>query len=137
MPFPLHNREGVFRQVLSKYGGKIIISAESVDDEVDYGRKMRRKVKLAGTMLFSFESRSERSSHFSIVQFIDAGGFIPAKVVNLKLPKSLSVAEELRVRFARDDEIDEIQRGEMAALMGWNESVSEDEEVRWASSATG
>ena len=137
MPFPLSKREGVFRQVLSKSDGKIIIGTESVDDVIDYGRKIRRRVRLAGATFYALEPLSETSCKFVTVQYLDAGGHIPIWVVNQKLPESLSIAESLREKFQRDYEIDEIERGRMAELMGWNENTSEDEEARGVSSATG
>ena len=128
MPFPLSKREGVFRQVLSKSDEKIIIAIESVDDQVDYGRiRLRGRVRLVGTTFLAFESLSERSSRFTMVQHLDAGGHIPAWVVNSKLPESLSIAVDLRGEFSRDEEIDEMKRGEMAALMGWSESARDRE----------
>ena len=81
---------------------------ETVDENVDYGRKIRRMVRMTGATLLAFEPLSERSSRFTTVQYLDAGGHIPAWVVNQKLPESLSIAMELREEFARDDEIDEI-----------------------------
>ena len=111
-------------------------SAESIDDDVDYGRNIRRRVRLAGTTLYILEPRSEQSCKFVTVQYLDAGGQIPVWVVNQKLPESLSVAKSLREEFSRDEEVDEIEREKMAAPMEWNESVSEDEEVRGASLAT-
>ena len=144
MPFPFNKREGVSRQVLSKSGDKIIIAMESTDDDVDYGRKLRRRVRLVGTTFLAFEMLSERSSRFTIIQYLDAGGHIPVWVVNIKLPHSLSISVELRDEFARDDEIDEIERGMIAALMGWKRSTKdrtseegEKTEVRGASSGTG
>ena len=125
MPFPLSKREGVFRQVLYKADGRIIIALETVDDDVDYGRKIRRRVRMDGTTLLSFQTLSERSSRFTIVQYLDAGGHIPVWVANSKLPESLSIAMSLREKFARDEEIDDIERGRIAALMRWNgEEVS-------------
>ena len=134
MPFLLSNREGVFRQVLSKSGGKIIIANESVIDDVDYGRKMSKRVRMVGKTLLAFEPLSTKSCTFTFFQIIDAGGWIPTSVMNLKTPESLSVVTEAREHFRRDEEIDKIERGRMAALMGWKESASdresEDGEVR-------
>ena len=127
MPFPLSKREGVYRQVLSKSGDKIIIAMESTDDDVDYGRKIRRRVRLIGTTFLALDSLSESSARFTIVQCLDAGGHIPVLVVNQKLPESLSFAVDLREEFSRDEELDNIQRGKMAAVMGWKESVSDKE----------
>ena len=117
MPFPLRRREGVFRQVLSKSGEKIVISHEFIDDQVDYGRKIRRKVRLVGTTFLALEPLLETSSRFTIVQYLDAGGNIPAWVVNQKLPEILSVAEDLRKEFSRDEEVDKEIRNQLALRM--------------------
>ena len=139
MPLLFRNREFVFRLILSRNDkGKILLAQEPVpkSEKVDYGRKLR--VTRGQVMsLFTVTSISPSSCEITLVQYLDAGGHIPVWLSNKKVPQSLKQVIEAREEFARDEEIDEIERGRMAAVMGWNENASEDEDVRRASSATG
>jgi hypothetical protein len=121
MPLLFQNREFVFRLIFSRDDkSKILLAQESVptSENVDYGRKLRvTRGQLKS--LFSVKSLSPRSCEVAFAQFLDAGGNFPAWLMNKKVPQSLKQIVQAREEFARDDEIDEIERGKMAALMEW------------------
>jgi len=129
MPFPLHNREFVVRQVCcSDVNGDFLVVAVSTDDVIDYGMKTNtvRGVSRALTRFApSGESRCKVTHHM----YLDANGRIPAFVVNAKLPLALGILGDLRKEFQRDDEIDKLERDQLARVIKDEQQVySQDED---------
>ena len=63
-----------------------------------------------------------------VYQQVDAGGRVPVRVVNSKASESLSWVEGLREQFQRDDEVDEDEQHELAAVIREEPQVYEAEE---------
>ena len=123
MPFFLYDREFIQRTVLFKGDdvGEILIASAPMEESftVDYGRKLR-VARGKNITLFSAKPIADDRCAVTQVQLLDAGGYIPAALMNKKVPLALMSVDEIREVFARDDEIDKQERDKMAALMGWN-----------------
>jgi len=129
MPFPLHNREFVVHQVCcSDVNGDLLITTVPVDEVIDYGMKTNLVRGLARTLV-RLISAGESQCKVVYYMFGDAGGRIPTFVVNAKLPLALGSLGGLRVEFQRDDEIDKLERDQLARVIKDEPQVySEDED---------
>jgi hypothetical protein len=125
-PFPLYPREYVARQFSAvdddgdgdayAIGTDIVFATESVKDKVDYGVKIKTVpgIVRAFTRLTSL---SATQCKVVLYQYADAGGIIPVSVANTLLPLTISAVDDLRVVFARDDEIDAGEHGKLARII--------------------
>ena len=129
MAFPLSNREFVGRFVCAAdTNGDLLFTAVPVDDVVDYGMSTRT-VRGVDRALMRVTPSGESQCKVTYIQYLDAGGAIPAKVSELKIPVALSAIGEMRDEFQRDDEIDKLERDELARVMKAEQQVySEDED---------
>jgi hypothetical protein len=119
-PFPMYSREFVARQICAldneASNGDLVFAVESVGLSVDYGLKM--KTVRATTRAFTrFTPVGTTQCKVVIYQYADVGGNIPVAVVNTLIPYTLSLVDDLRAVFQRDDEVDAVQRAEYAGII--------------------
>jgi len=129
MPFPLNNREFVSRLVCATdTNGDMLITAVPADDVIDYGMSIRT-VRGVSRALVRFTPSGESQCKVTYIQYLDAGGLVPTRVVESKILLALSPVASLRDEFQRDDEIDEMERNELARVIKDEQQVySEDED---------
>ena len=129
MPFPLNNREFVGRQVCATdANGDLLNTYVAVDDVVDYGMSTRT-VRGVGRTLVRITPSGESQCKVALIQYLDAGGVLPTRVVESKIPLALSAVSDLRDEFQRDDEIDKMERDELAKVVKEEQQMySEDED---------
>ena len=125
MPFPLNNREFVGRVVDTN--GDLLVVAAPVDDVVDYSMSTRA-VRGVPRALKRFTSYGESQCKVTYIQYLDAGGVVPTWIVELKIPLALSAACDLRDEFQREDEIDNMERDDLARVVKDAPQVYTDEE---------
>ncbi|GMH77977.1 hypothetical protein TL16_g07607 [Triparma laevis f. inornata] len=125
--------EFVFRQFWKSEEGKVVIAIESIDDEIDYGVRLR-KTRGFVRAFWQVEDLPVRGGakqcRATFVQQIDAGGSIPTWVVNKKVPQALSGVQGAIDEFRQDEKVDAASLGELATLIrerGQNEVYSEEE----------
>jgi len=128
LPFPLNNREFVSRQVCAEDdNGDLVLAFSPVQAEVDYGKRFKT-VRGASAAFFTISSLGGSQCSATICQRIDAAGRIPTFVTNTKIALGLSVVEELRSEFSRDDEIDMVERDELVRVMNEEPQIYTQEE---------
>ena len=117
MPFPFRKREFVSRNICAiDDQERYIVAAEAVSDVVDFGSKIksvRGTVKNWNTL----EGINPTQCKYTLFLYVDAGGNIPVWLANSKIAFALSLADEFRAVFQRDDEIDAVKRSELAEAM--------------------
>ena len=66
------------------------------------------------------------------MQKLDAGGVIPSRVINSKIPNAISIVQDAADEFRQDEKVDAAERRELAILMreAWEDEVYSEEEVR-------
>jgi len=117
MPLLLSNREFVARLVCaSDTSGDFLIAANPVDDIIDYGMRIRT-VRGITRVLTRITPLGISQCRVTIHQYLDAGGVIPRSLAASKVPDALSPATEMRDAFQRDDEIDQLERDELARVI--------------------
>ena len=121
-PFPLNARDAVFRQIWTKKEpNSFEVCLESLPNsfKVDFGGpvgKLLRSYSRAYVLCEHLEPIGGIVSQcaLTLIQFFDAGGSLPAWVINKKLPEIFSVIHDIQVYFNRDEEVDNIERNEYA-----------------------
>jgi len=117
MPLLLRNREFVARQVCAAdTSGDFLVAADPVDDIIDYGMTIRT-VRGIARSLTRITPLGISQCRVTIYQYLDAGGVIPRSLMTSKLPDAMSPVIEMRDEFQRDDEIDKLERDELAATI--------------------
>jgi hypothetical protein len=89
LPFPLNNREFVFRNLWKKNENESIsVGSWPSDDEIDYGGEIKNVVRAEGRGLLIATNISKEGEiaqcKLDFKQHLDFGGFIPLKVVEKK-----------------------------------------------------
>ena len=119
-PFPLHNREFLARQLCFKDKlGSLVVAFEPPREEIvaDYGRRMNTvRGKAMGFVRFTPIAGGAQCK-LELYQQVDAGGRIPVFVVNGKAGQALSPVAEMREQFQRDNEVDAVEQGRLAAAI--------------------
>jgi hypothetical protein len=67
-------------------------------------------------------------------QVFDAGGRVPAWVLNMKVVEALSGVEEIRQVFDRSDEVDKVERDELADVIEHEQQVYDEGEEEFIAS---
>ncbi|GMI30122.1 hypothetical protein TeGR_g9758 [Tetraparma gracilis] len=120
MLFPLTNREFLGRYLSFKEPtGDLVLVFEALPDstKVDYGANLKVvRGKIISVMRFG-PFNDDTQCEVTLVSHLDAGGFLPERVVVAKIPEALSGVSEMRELFQRDDAIDGAKRGELAAII--------------------
>jgi len=117
MPFPLHNREFVNLLVCcSDVNGDFLSVGLPTDEVIDYGMKTNSVRGFSRTITRLAPEGHERCKVMYHMH-LDAGGRIPSFVVNAKLPLALGAVDDLREEFQRDDEIDKLERDQLARVI--------------------
>jgi hypothetical protein len=131
MPFPLHTREFVGRQIcFTDATGSLVVAFEPPPEAivVDYGRRMNVvRGRTTGFMRFS-PIADGTQCNLELYQQLDAGGRVPVFVVSSKTGQALSPVAEMREHFQRDDEVDAAERGRLAATIRDEPEVYEEGE---------
>jgi len=119
MPFPLLNRELVGRTMcVTDTNGDVLITYSPVDDIVDYGMKMKTVRAVSRCFVrFTPSTSSVEQCEVAFHQYLDAGGRLPEWLVNLKMSLGLAAVDDTRALFQRDDEIDKVERDELARVL--------------------
>jgi len=117
MPFPLHNREFVNRLVCClDVNGDLLIVCVPVNNVIDYGMNTRT-VRGVSRALLWLTPYGESQCKVTYIQYLDACGRIPTFVANAKLLLALDAVGDLREKFQRDDEIDKLERDQLARVI--------------------
>ena len=124
LQWPLSNREFVTQMVWwqDNNTGTYYLAFSSIGEDIDYGSplSMVRGFTRALMKLEPFGEVVEgkrTQCRMSFTQIFDASGYIPGFIVNSLLPVSLSLVEEVRSVFSRDDEIDSEDRKSLIHIM--------------------
>ena len=135
LPFPFWPREFVVGVSWSKReNGAISVFINSVDEDVDYGMSTGWTVRASTTAVSDIvPNNGPNSCTITFHQQVDSRGFIPVAVVNSKVTYSLSIVDDMREVFQRDEEIDVESRRALFATLKAHEDVgnalSQDEKV--------
>ena len=124
MPWFLYNREFVTQMMWWGEGnGTFYLAFASVNYEIDYGFS-HKNVRGFTQSLAKLEPYGKvrvdgRMSQCRMVltQRLDASGFIPAFILNSKIPQSLRPVHSARVTFNRDSQIDTEQREVLISII--------------------
>ncbi|GMI24556.1 hypothetical protein TeGR_g3140 [Tetraparma gracilis] len=118
MPRPFRRREFVAIQVCASDDNNddLLFAGESVDEIVDYGKNFKT---VRGTVRLFARLRvvTPNTCKLTAFQFFDAGGRVPAWVLNMKVTVALSGVEDIRQAFDRSDEVDKMNRDELAGVI--------------------
>ena len=123
MPFPLKNREFVgISTIFTNPDTKCLQVFVMPDNQVvDYGGTFKSLVR--GKVFAIFTARNIVSlgevaqCKISLKQSVDAGGFVPRKVVDRKIPQSLKLVSELQHAFKRDEDVDRAALASLANII--------------------
>jgi len=130
MPFPLTNREFVGRVIVAtddESGDFLFAFRTDADAKHDYGQRIR-SVRGETLAFVRFRSVGDNTCQITHYQYLDAGGNVPASIVNSKLPLSLSGSVVLRAKFADDAKADANLSSRVAEIVRANDqSYSTDE----------
>jgi len=117
MPFPLYNREFVCHQVCcSDVNGDLLFTSVPADEAIDYGMKTKT-VRGVARNLMRLTPFGDSHSKLTYYMYVDAGGRIPKFVIDSKIPLALGAVGHLREEFQRDDEIDKLERDQLARVI--------------------
>ena len=109
----LPNREFFCRLVAAEENGTLLLATESVSDVIDYGTK-NKNIRGITRGLICITPVNETQCKVILCQYADAAGFMPTRLVNSALSSTIDAVDELRQEFQRDDEIDKLERDELA-----------------------
>jgi len=121
LPSPLHNREFVNRLVCClDVNGELLLISVPVDDVIDYGVKTNT-VRGVSRALMRLIPAGDSRCKLTYYMHVDAGGRIPAFVMDSKIPLTLGAVGDLREKFQRDNEIDKAEGDELARIIKMDE----------------
>ena len=116
-PFPLKNREFVNRQVSARgSNGDFVLAYDPLDNVLDYGMKTKA-VRGVSRAFMRFSASGESACEVELYQYLDAAGSVPEWLVNSKAPQALATVVALQNQFQRDDEVDRLERDELARIV--------------------
>ncbi|GMH81209.1 hypothetical protein TL16_g08858 [Triparma laevis f. inornata] len=135
-PFPIKNREAIFKQIWDRVDDKtidVLLESMHEGETVDYGFSMDT-LRATSMGLFRCETLEPLGGvpqcKVTLTQFFDAGGSLPRWLITKKMPEILSVVVSMQDLFNRDAEVDEAVRLEYAALIeGYEGEYSKEEEA--------
>ena len=117
MPSPLHNREFVNRLVCClDVNSELLFTSVPAEEAIDYGMKTNT-VRGVSRALMRLTPSGVSHCKVTYHMHLDAGGRIPTFVVNSKIPLALGAVGNLREEFQRDDEIDKLERDQLARVI--------------------
>ncbi|GMI35292.1 hypothetical protein TeGR_g2861 [Tetraparma gracilis] len=129
LPFPLRPRESVGRYMCFEDTNRdlALVCAPCADAVADYGTKISTvRADVRGVARFS-PILGERC-RLTVTFRVDIVGNVPAVFVNSKISASLGDAKILREKVGRDDEIDNVNRDELAGIIERRQEVYSDVE---------
>ena len=98
----------------------VTLFSESVDMVVDYGVSLsavRARTRAFYRIVNLPDRGKAKQTRVTAYQYFDGGGFLPASLVNRKLPVALNIIQEAIDEFRTDTEIDDAEREELATFM--------------------
>ena len=117
MPFPFKNREFVGRQLcLRDSNGDLLLVMVPANDVLDYG-KILSVVRATLNLVLRFHEINSNQCSVTMNQKLDAYGNIPSWLANKMVASALKPAVSLRDAFQRDDEIDKLERDQLARFI--------------------
>jgi len=138
LPWPLSDRQFISENTWTKQDDGTYVYAfrppttHEFDDNrlVDIGKHKNNKLVRAESKGFcTLTNVGNQKCELTWISHLNVNGNIPAKVMDLQIPRSLGLVTQLRERFNRDDEIDQEERNELMGVMKnhENEVYSEEE----------
>ena len=109
MPKPLTNRQFASREVVQALpDGSIVVAWVPLLGDVDYGFSTKGIVKGTSIVFYKFTpvENNANSCDAELVIRLDAGGLIPALIINKKVPLALTALISLRNALQQDAAID-------------------------------
>lgn len=108
---PLANREFVGRWIwTNNEDGSVSVAVVTDEVTVDYGGNIGRMLRGTASSLFTARNITSfggvKQCSIQLKQHFDAGGYMPAYLVNKRVPRALGVIKQIKQSFERDDEID-------------------------------
>ncbi|GMI41798.1 hypothetical protein TeGR_g11956, partial [Tetraparma gracilis] len=120
MPFLLTNREFLGRYLCFKEPtGDLVAVMEALPDstKVDYGANSK-VVRGKTTGVYRFKSiNNDTQCEVTLVRHMDAGGFVPERVMVAKIPQALRGVGDMQELIQRDDAIDGANRSGLMAII--------------------
>jgi len=124
LPWPLHNRAFATRVVTQAPAadGSLVVAAANSDEVIDYGIPTKGVIKGSADTLYLLTPIVDKGSKIdkcevTLYQKLDAGGRVPARLMNSKMPIALGIVCDLRQKFQKDDLLDAEERDKLAAIM--------------------
>ena len=138
LPWPLSDRQFVSENTWTKQDDDTYVyafrppSTHEFDDNRldDVGKHKANKLVRAESKGFcALTNVGNQKCELTWISYLNANGNIPAKVMDLQIPRSLGLVFQVHERFNRDDEIDQEERNELMGVMKnhENEIYSEEE----------
>jgi hypothetical protein len=118
MPFPLHSREFVGRQlrVVDDQSGVFFVYSVPATDKIDYGANLKTK-RGEGYFLAKFEPLDANQCRVAIIANAETRG-LSNSVIALRFGSTLQRnIDACRARFQRDDEVDKEERDRKVQIM--------------------
>jgi hypothetical protein len=138
MPYPFHYREFVVRSICTREvndgsdaaASILVFAPEPENEPVDYGSTFRvvRGLSRVYMQILPVAGHEQDKCLVKYHQLLDAGGFIPAWLVNSKIAVALQGVVDLQEKFQRNDEDDEEMRVELENLIKQEPQVYSAEE---------
>ncbi|GMI14487.1 hypothetical protein TrLO_g4880 [Triparma laevis f. longispina] len=135
-PYPLNSREVVARLIWKSEEGRVWVpfDARPRTVKVDYGVKLKqvRGYSKGMWLLENIPSKGAAQCRVTLVQLLDAGGWVPAFVVNAQTKRSvLKPVQQIIARFRQDELVDSFSMKERAEEMRriWADEVYTAEEL--------
>jgi hypothetical protein len=131
MSFPLTNREFLGRYLcFQEPSGDLVVVFEALPDstKVDYGANLK-VVRGKSTGITRFKSINNGTQcEVTLVNHLDAGGFIPERIAVAKIPLALGSVIKMRGKFQRDDAVDKMGRDELVSVIDREAQVYDEKE---------
>ena len=125
LPWPIHSRQFIYESTWTKlddytyiYAWRPPASSRQYDRLVNIGRYHNsRLIKGEARGFVVLRDIGHQKCEVNYVHNIDAKGRIPIKLMDTLIPRSLSSVFQMRKTFNRDDELDQISRDKLVAIM--------------------
>jgi hypothetical protein len=122
MPLMLHKREFVFKNVWKKNNDdSITVACCSIDKDVDYVGNVGKLVRGITKALFiasNIKSTGDMPQcKIQLLQYADAGGYIPVTLINKKIPLGLQALYEISDALKKDELIDKAALASLANII--------------------
>ncbi|GMI44875.1 hypothetical protein TrCOL_g12708 [Triparma columacea] len=120
-PFPITNREFVQRLIWKRHNTDCVtVAVWSIDKKVDYGgvgNLVRGTTKAIFTITNTQEINGFPQCKIELMQHVDTGGYLPAKLMEKQTPKVLRVLKSAMQSFEKDEEVDKAGLASLANII--------------------